>query len=154
PVQLEPGQTFLLSSQDGPCNGQRASVSYEALARDVEAGDLVMIDDGLVVLRVRRIEGTDVVCEVEVGGQISDRKGVNLPGANLSIPALTEKDRADLAVAVDHLRVDYLALSFVRQAADVREAKNLSGGTPVIAKLEKPEAVANLEAIVEEADGV
>src|SRR5690606_3768693 len=100
------------------------------------------------------VRGDDVVCTVEIGGTLSNRKGVNLPGVALSIPALTEKDRADLRFAIDEVNADYVALSFVRCAEDVLEAKELAGTTPVIAKLEKPEAIASLESIVDAADGV
>ncbi|MCH2108651.1 MAG: pyruvate kinase, partial [Polyangiaceae bacterium] len=110
--------------------------------------------DGLLQLRVLGVSEHDVETHVEVGGILSDRKGVNLPGAKLSLPALTEKDILDLRFAVDELKVDYLALSFVRSAEHVLEAKRLAGDVPVIAKLEKPEAVENLEEIMDAADGI
>lgn len=153
-VELRAGADFVLTGQDVESSAERASVSYPNLARDLRAGHTVLLDDGLLALRVRHVQGEDVVCRVEVGGTLSDRKGVNLPGVPLSVPALTEKDRVDLRFAVDEVHADYLALSFVRRAADVTEAKALAGSTPVIAKLEKPEAVDDLDAIVDASDGI
>ncbi len=154
PVTLRQGEEYTLTGRESPCNDRRAWVSYERLAADAQPGDLILLDDGLLALRVKEIRGDDVVCLVESGGQLSDRKGVNLPGVKLSLPGLTEKDRADLRFAVDEVHVDFLALSFVRRAEDVLEAKELAGGTPLIAKLEKPEAVDHLESIVDAADGI
>lgn len=154
PVELVNGQTFTVTTDDVAGNGERVSVSYAALPEDVDVGDRILIDDGLIELTVRAIEGHDVVCEVTVGGMLSDRKGLNLPGANLSTPALTAKDEIDLAFAVDVIKVNYLALSFVRSPEDVLQAQALAKGTPVIAKLEKPEAIENLEAIADVADGL
>ena len=154
PIHLLAGSEFVLTGREVPSSRARASVSYPALARDVKPGDMVLLDDGLLALQVTRIEGDDVVCLVQVGGMLSDRKGVNLPGAQLSVPALTDKDRLDLEFAVKEIRADYIALSFVRRAVDLREAKLLATGTPVIAKIEKPEAIDNLLSILDEADGV
>jgi len=154
PIELLVGSEFVLTGRDVPSSRARASVSYPLLALELSAGDLVLLDDGLLGLRVLHVDGDDVVCLVETGGTLSDRKGVNLPGAKLSVPALTAKDRTDLRFAVDTVRADYLALSFVRQAADLREAKLLAGGTPLIAKIEKPEALENLLEIIDESDGV
>lgn len=154
PVTLVEGQTFTLSGKKCPCNAERAWVSYEPLAQDVNPGDLILLDDGLLAMRVESIVSDDVRCIVETGGLLSDRKGVNLPGSKLSLPALTSKDTADLEFAVSQIKADYVALSFVRRPEDVLAAKALSRGTPVIAKLEKPEAVTNLEEIVEVADGI
>lgn len=153
PVQLEPGQTFTLTTEDVPGSADRASVSYEPLARDVKVGNRILLDDGLLALRVEAIEATEVRCVVETGGLLSDRKGVNLPGVHLSTPALTEKDEHDLRFAVDELKADYLALSFVRSAEDVRRAQALAKGVPVIAKIEKPEAIDALDEILDQADG-
>jgi len=153
PIQLEPGQRFTLTTREVPGDADTVSVTYAALPTDVRRGDAILLDDGLLRLRVEAIEGEDVVCKVEIGGQLSNNKGLNIPGARLSAPALTDKDRVDLAFAVDVLAVDYVALSFVRRPEDVREAKALAGATPVIAKLEKPEAVENLGPILDAADG-
>lgn len=153
PARLEDGARFTLTTEDVPGDAERVSVTYRALPRDVEVGDTILVDDGMLRLRVEDTTDTEVVCRVEVGGTISDKKGLNLPGAKLSTPALTDKDRADLEFAVKELGVDYLALSFVRTADDVRQAQALSGGVPVIAKLEKPEAIERLAEILEVADG-
>lgn len=153
-VQLIEGRRITLTTREVRGTADEVSVSYEALPREVGPGDCVLLDDGLLRLRVIQTDGTDVVCEVEVGGPLSDHKGINLPGVHLSTPALTDKDRVDLRFAVDELHVDYVALSFVRHPADVLQAKELAGDVPVIAKIEKPQAVERLEAIAEAADGV
>lgn len=152
-VELVAGQRFTLTTEAVQGDAERVTVHYADLPRDAQPGDPILLDDGLLRLRVTGTTDTDVVCEVEVGGSLSDRKGLNLPGTELSAPALTDKDRADLAFAVEELGVDYLALSFVRRPEDVEEAKRLAGSVPVIAKIEKPEAIHHLEAIAEVADG-
>lgn len=155
PVHLHPGREMTLTTRDVLGDATTVSVSYPALADDVRPGDIVLLDDGRLRLRVRETTGRgDVRCEVEVGGLLSDHKGLNLPGIELSTPPLTDKDRADLAFAVGELQVDYVALSFVRRPEDVREAQSLAGETPVIAKIEKPTAVERLEEIADVADGV
>lgn len=153
PITLEEGQRFTLTSQDVPGDATRVSHSYEPLSRDIGVGDIVLLDDGLLRMCVLETTETDVICEVEFGGTLSDRKGINVPGANLSTPALTVKDELDLDFAINQIGVDYLALSFVRNPEDVRRAQALARGTPVIAKLEKPEAITNLEAICDVAEG-
>ncbi|MCB9595696.1 MAG: pyruvate kinase [Sandaracinaceae bacterium] len=152
-IELVEGARFTLTTRDVLGDETIVSQSYEPLPRDVVPGDVILLDDGLRALKVVETTDTDVICVVETGGTLSDRKGINVPGANLSTPALTEKDRLDLEFAVEHLKVDYLALSFVRNPDDVRQAQQLARGTPVIAKLEKPEAIANLEAICDIAEG-
>ncbi|MCC7536126.1 MAG: pyruvate kinase [Deltaproteobacteria bacterium] len=153
-VVLTEGQEFVLTTRDVEGDATQVDVSYERLPDDVKEGDVILLDDGLLRLRVRTIDGRDVRCIVEVGGTLSDRKGMNMPGAALSAPAMTEKDRDDLLFAKNELKVDYIALSFVRTADDLREAKELAGDIPVIAKIEKPAAVANLESIAEVCDGI
>jgi pyruvate kinase len=133
------------------------STTYELLPRDVKAGDQVLLDDGNLELRVVGVSAGRVECEVVDGGLLRSNKGMNLPGVALSTPALTEKDRRDLLFGVQH-HVDYVAMSFVRRAEDVEEAKalvrSMGEATPVVAKIEKPQAVDNLEAILAAADGV
>ncbi len=153
PIQLEVGQRFTLTTRDVPGDQTIVSQTYEPLPQDVLPGTHILLDDGLLRLRVLETTDTDVVTEVEIGGELSDRKGLNVPGAALSTPALTPKDREDLLFAVETLKVDYLALSFVRRAEDVEEAKAIARGTPIIAKIEKPEAVSALEEILDAADG-
>jgi pyruvate kinase len=153
PIELVPGRPFVLTARDVPGDGNIVSVTYKPLPNDVIVGDVILLDDGLLRLRVTRVEGLDVHTEVEIGGPLSNNKGLNMPGSVLSAPALTDKDKRDLAFAVKELNVDYLALSFVRTAEDVREAQALAQGTPVIAKIEKPEAITNLDAILDVAEG-
>ncbi|SNT20981.1 pyruvate kinase [Rhodococcoides kyotonense] len=135
------------------CEGthDRVSTTYKELAQDAKEGDRLLVDDGKVGLVVTGVEGNDVLCRVTEGGPVSNNKGVSLPGMNVSVPALSEKDIADLEFALG-LGVDFIALSFVRSPADVELVHaimdRVGRRVPVIAKLEKPEAVDNLEAIV------
>ena len=135
----------------------RVSTTYKGLASDARADDRLLVDDGKVGLRVVAVEGNDVVCRVTEGGPVSDNKGLSLPGMNVSVPAMSDKDCADLAFALG-LRVDIIALSFVRSPADIDQVHKImdekGARLPVIAKLEKPEAVDNLEAIVLAFDGI
>ena len=135
----------------------RVSTTYKGLAADARPDDRLLVDDGKVGLRVVAVEGNDVVCRVTEGGPVSDNKGLSLPGMNVSVPAMSEKDCADLEFALG-LRVDIIALSFVRSPADIDLVHKIMDETgarlPVIAKLEKPEAVDNLEAIVLAFDGI
>ena len=142
-----------------PCIGthDRVSTTYDELADDAKAGDRFLVDDGRIALDVIAIEGPDVVCRVVVGGPVSDNKGLSLPGVNVSVPALSAKDIADLEFALE-LGVDFVALSFVRSPHDIepvhRVMDKLGRRVPVIAKLEKPEAVDHLKEIVAAFDAV
>ncbi len=158
PVQWRTGDEVRVTVRDVPGTHDRVSTTYAGLAQDARKGDSLLVDDGKIALLVRKVEDFDVVCEVIEGGPVSDNKGLSLPGMNVSVPALSAKDIADLEFAL-RLRVDLVALSFVRSPADIdlvhRTMDALPGGRlPVIAKLEKPEAVDNLEAIVLAFDGV
>ena len=157
PVLLRAGQRFTLTTQKMPGTCDRVSTTFRRLPREVRRGDRILLADGLIELRVREVRGTEVVSEVINGGELGEHKGINLPGVQLKVPALTPKDRADLAFALRH-GVNYVAVSFVRRAADVLAAKTAVSragkDTPVIAKLEKPQAIENLNAILEAADGV
>ena len=132
-------------------------VVYEQFADDVEPGALVLVDDGLIRMVVSRVDGREVTVRVVAGGTATSRKGVNLPGVDVSASSLTDKDREDLKAMVD-LGVEWIALSFVRRAQDVVEVRDmvhrLGGEAPIIAKLERPEAVEHLEAIVDATDAV
>jgi pyruvate kinase len=152
-VTLSEGAEIVITPEPIVGDEHRIFASYPALARDVSTGDLILLDDGRLELIVTKTVDKEVHCRVEVGGPLTDHKGINIPGASLSIEALTEKDRADLLFAQE-LGVDYIALSFVRRASDVAEAKALAGEIPVIAKIEKPEAIANLTDIIAVADGI
>jgi pyruvate kinase len=153
PIELVNGRRFTLTARDVPGDQNIVSVTYKPLPRDVKPGDAILLDDGLLKLVVERVDDEDVHTVVEVGGPLSNNKGLNMPGSALSAPALTDKDKIDLDFAVNQLHVDYLALSFVRRAEDVREAQALAKGTPVIAKIEKPEAIDNLESILDVSEG-
>lgn len=130
---------------------------YEALAGDVKPGDRILLDDGNLELRVERVEGSEIPCTVIVGGTLKDKKGMNLPGVSVSAPSLTGKDRADARFALG-LGVDFLALSFVRRAADVTELRELvaleGGSAAIVSKIEKPEALADIEAILDASDAI
>ncbi len=159
PVDLLPGACITFTPEDIAGNASRVTTTYKELYRDVAPGDRILIDDGLIELRVRAVAGRDVECEVVYGGALGEHKGFNLPGVTVSAPALTEKDLEDVDFGVE-AEVDYIALSFVRKAADVAALKErlrsrLKGKEiPVIAKIEKAEAIGALEAIMEESDGV
>lgn len=132
-------------------------VVYEGLSQDVEPGALILIDDGLLRLVVSSVDGNRVVARVVAGGQAQSRKGVNLPGVDVSARSLTDKDRADVKAMVD-LEVDWVALSFVRAPTDCDEVRqlilDLGGQAPIVAKLERPEAIENLEGIITATDAV
>jgi len=135
----------------------RVSTVFTPLPREVHRGDRILLSDGLIELRVLQVRGREVICEVVNGGSLGEHKGINLPGIKLRVPALTPKDREDLVFALKH-GANYIAVSFVRRPEDVVLAKTLvrraGKDTPVIAKLEKPEAIENLDAILRVADGV
>ncbi|MBO8141751.1 MAG: pyruvate kinase [Firmicutes bacterium] len=157
PVFLESGETFTLTSEPITGDASRASVSYPSFARLLQPGGTVYLDDGLIELRVERIEGGLAHCRVVTGGQLRSRKGVTLPGAELDWPALTETDRECIRFGVAH-GVDFVAASFVRRpehVVQVKQAIREAGGEqPVIAKIENHEGVRHLEEIADEADGL
>jgi pyruvate kinase len=157
PVVLKPGEQFTITTDDVPGTEREASTTYQGLPGDVRPGDRVLIDDGNVALEVVSANGTRVLTRVVVGGKISNHKGINLPGVAVSAPALTPKDEADLRWAID-LGVDIVALSFVRSPDDALLARKVMAEAgrqvPLIAKIEKPEAVAVLPDIVDAFDGI
>ncbi len=157
PIRLRFGQRFVITTRNIPGTEEGVSTTFRALPESVRNGDRILLSDGDIALRVISAHGRDVVTQVENPGDLGEHKGINLPGIKLDIPSMTAKDRKDLQSALI-LGADYLALSFVRTAADVRAAKNAIAragkDTPVIAKLEKPEAIDNLDEILEIADGV
>jgi pyruvate kinase len=157
PVRLTLGDEFTVTTEDVPGNRTQVSTTYGGLPGDVHPGDTVLIDDGRVVLSVTAVDGPRVRTRVLVGGLVSDHKGLNLPGVAVSVPALTEKDEADLRFAL-RLGADMVALSFVRSPDDaepVRRIMDEEGRTvPLLAKIEKPQAVEHLEEIVEAFDGI
>ncbi len=151
PVQWATGETVRITVEDCIGDHDRVSTTYKQLAQDAQPGNRVLVDDGKVALVIEHIDRNDVVCSVIEGGPVSNNKGLSMPGMNVSIPALSEKDIEDLEFALS-VGVDLVALSFVRSPADVdlvHEVMDRVGRrVPVIAKLEKPEAIDNLEAIV------
>ncbi len=152
-AELTEGAPIEIVTQPVMGTAARISTNYEALPDDVGTGDRILIDDGLLELEVREVRDRVVHCLVVVGGTLKDHKGMNIPGTPLSTPALTAKDRDDLTFA-RALGVDFFALSFVRRPEDVIETKALAGSIPVIAKIEKPEAVMHLTDIIDVADGL
>ena len=157
PTELVEGQSVVVGADDGAHAPNRIPTTYEALPHDVEAGDRILMDDGLIELRVSSTTETEAVCEVVVGGELYSHKGINLPGVNVTAPSFTDKDRADLEYGIAQ-DVDYVALSFVRSAADVKAVNDFLDGKGadirVVAKLEKPEAIDCLEEIIAVADAV
>ncbi|GGO69537.1 pyruvate kinase [Nocardioides deserti] len=156
PVELRRGQEWTITTRDVPGDAEVAGTTYKGLPGDVNVGDPILIDDGKVRLRVTGVEGSDVRTEVLVGGRVSDNKGINLPGVAVSVPALSDKDERDLRFAL-RLCVDFVALSFVRSAADAEDVRRIMRevgvSVPVIAKIEKPQAIENLDEIIAAFDG-
>lgn len=158
-IMLQEGQPFTLDTAMDENAGDETGValSYENLPRDVRNGDTLLLDDGRLVFTVDKIDGTKIHCTVKVGGELSNNKGINRLGGGLSATALTDKDRADIKDAV-RIGADYIAISFPRHADDIHEARrllNAAGGNPgIIAKIERAEAITNLEGIIEASDAV
>jgi len=156
-ITLKKGQTFTLSTKKIVGDETKAFVSYSKLNKEVKAGDHILLDDGKKKLKVEKISGTDIICKVIIGGDTKGRRGVNLPDTDLSISALTPKDKADLEFGVAN-KVDYFALSFVRRPADITmlrkilDEKKCTAG--IIAKIETPQAVENIDEIIDLADGI
>jgi pyruvate kinase len=159
PVFLHDGDRFVITSDDIVGTAERVSTTYKHLPHDVKPGDTILMDDGLLQLKAVAINGTDVITEVVHGGLLKDHKGINLPGVAVSSPSMTEKDAADLLFGMAN-DIDYVALSFVRTAEDIRHLRKFISdaiGTrrlPIIAKIEKPEALVDIDAIVAEADAL
>ncbi len=178
PVALEAGKAFVITTEPTAGDATRVTTTYTSLPTDVAEGNRILLSDGAIELRVESVAGAEVRCRIIHGGLLAEHQGINLPGVAVSAPALTDKDKADLTFGVRQ-QVDYIALSFVRRADDIRQAKQLIAAAcaqvretsqphgegkqastdavvtiPLIAKLEKPEAIEDLDAILEVADGV
>ncbi len=157
PVLLKTGSLVTITPDEIPGTATRISTTFPDLARELSPGARILLSDGLLELRVHSARGRDIQCEVINGGMLGEHKGINLPGVPLSIPALTEKDRKDLEFGLKH-GVDAVAFSFVRTAADIALGKQIiaahGSDIPIIAKLEKPQAIDHLEEILEAVDGV
>lgn len=156
-VLLRAGQKFMITTAKVLGDSTRVSTTFYPLPREVKRGDRILLSDGLIELRVEKTNHAEVLCQVVNGGVLGEHKGINLPGVKLHVPAVTDKDRVDLRFALSR-GADYIAVSFVRTAQDVTVAKSLiqraKENTPVIVKLEKPEAIDNLDEILQVSDGV
>ena len=158
PVVLEEGARFVVSMDDCMGNSQRCSVSYKGMIDDVKVGDTILIDDGLVALRIKEIKGNDIHTVVENSGKVSSRKGVNLPGVAINLPAITEKDIEDIKFGIEQ-GIDFIAASFVRKASDVLEIRkvleeNNAPDIHIISKIESQEGVDNIDSIIQVSDGI
>ncbi len=155
--ELAVGDVFTITTDDVEGTKERVSTTFKGLPGDVKPGDPILIDDGKVLVRVTAVEGNDVVTRVEVPGPVSNNKGLNLPGVAVSVPAMSEKDEEDLRWALN-VGADLIALSFVRTAADYDDVRRIMEEegriVPVVAKIEKPQAVENLNEIVQAFDGI
>lgn len=157
-VFLKKGQTFTLSTQEMLGNNEKCSISFKNLPNDVEIGSRILIDDGLIELRVQKIDDTEIICTVINGGAVSSNKGINVPGVNLSLPFLNEKDKSDIKFAVDE-DFDFIAASFTRSAEDILTLrkelkKNNCSKIKIIAKIENSDGVENIDKILKVADGI
>ncbi|MBR0469401.1 MAG: pyruvate kinase [Mogibacterium sp.] len=159
-VKLKKGKTVTISySKDASAEGDadRVFVTYPDMAKDLSVGNTVLIDDGAIELKVEAVKGKDLICQVITGGTLSERKGVNLPGINVGLPDLTEKDYEDITFGLEN-GFDYIAASFVRNAATIGKIRKLAeehgSGIKIIAKIESKEGIDNLEEIIDAADGV
>jgi pyruvate kinase len=158
PVQLKSGDELTIACDDVVGDAERVGCTYPRIAQDVRPGDRVLLDDGRIRLTVLGANGREVYTRIEEGGPLGEHKGINLPGVAVSSPALTDKDRADLEFGLRELGADYVALSFVRTPEDVQEAhdlmKHLGRTVPLVVKLEKGEAIDNLDRILQTAEAV
>jgi len=156
-VLLKRGKTITITSNDVVGNSERFSTNYKNLSKDVKRGDKILLDNGFIELKVLKVSGKDVSCRVVDGGELGEHKGINLPGIKLSTSTLTKKDRKDLSFAIRE-KVDYIAISFVRSPEDVQEVKKIikkrRTDISLIAKIEKPEAVKNIDKIIDVSDGI
>lgn len=156
-IQLAEGQTFTLTTKEIEGDETIVSISYKDLVTDVKAGNTILIDDGLIELTVKEVVDTDIVCEVKNSGTISNRKGVNVPGVELSMPYISEKDRSDILFAIEQ-GYDFIAASFVRTADDVKDIRQIinehNSKVKIIAKIENLQGVENIDAIIKAADGI
>lgn len=156
-AELTAGQIFVLTTEEIMGDAKRASISYQNLRNDISVGNKILIDDGLIEMRVEEIRGREIVCRVLNGGPVSNRKGINVPGAMLSMPYISQTDREDIRFGVE-MGFDFLAASFVRCKEDILEIRRIleehGSGMKIIAKIENMQGINNLEEIVEAADGI
>ena len=157
-VELVTGQEYTLTTRDIKGNNEITSITYAELPQDVEAGNTILIDDGLIELKVKEIkDGTDIVCDVINGGLLGSRKGVNVPNVRVNLPSITEKDKADIEFGLEN-GIDFIAASFIRNAEAVEEIKDIIGAhnmhVGVISKIENMEGVENIDAIIDASAGI
>ncbi len=157
PLELRKGGTLVITTRSVKGAGNRISTTYKRLHHDVKTGDRILLDDGAMTVRIVKVAGRDIHCRVINGGILEAHKGINLPGIKISEPSLTEKDKEDVGFAVK-LGVDYFAMSFIRRADDIIRLKDhlgsLGARTPIIAKVEKPEALQHIDEIISVSDGI
>lgn len=156
-IEIVAGQEIIITTREVLGNNELVSTSYENLPNDVKVGDMILIDDGKIELRVKEIRDIDVVCTVVYGGPLKSRKGINLPFSKVTAPSLTDKDLEDLEFGLKN-KVDWVALSFVRKSTDIEILRDIinrnKAHTRIVAKIEKPEALENIDAIIEATDAV
>lgn len=156
-VEIKDGQALTITTEEMEGNHEKVSTIYKEIVNDVATGDTILIDDGNIELKAKGVKGNEVLTEVVHGGILKSRKGINLPDTNISAPSLTKKDREDLEFGLKQ-DVDWIALSFVRTAEDIKELKEIikarGSSARVVAKIEKPEALKNIEKIIEETDAI
>ena len=156
-VSLEQGKEFTLYTEEREGDETGCSITYQQLVYDVRKGDTILIDDGLIELHVERVEGTEIYCRIMNGGELGERKGVNVPNVKIKLPALTDKDKEDIRFGIE-LGFDYIAASFIRSADAIREIRQMldEGGSSmgIIAKIENAEGLENLDEIIEASDGI
>ena len=156
-VTLKEGDLYTLTTEEIVGDETRGYINYAGLAEDVKPGDRILIDDGLIELHVREVNGTDIVCRIENGGELGEKKGVNVPGVRVKLPALTDKDKEDIRFGVD-AGFDFVAASFVRNADAIREIREIldekGSAMQIIAKIENEEGIENIDSIREASDGI
>ena len=156
-VTLKEGDLYTLTTEEIVGDETRGYINYAGLAEDVKPSDRILIDDGLIELHVREINGTDIVCRIENGGELGEKKGVNVPGVRVKLPALTDKDKEDIRFGVD-AGFDFVAASFVRNADAIREIRAIldekGSAMQIIAKIENEEGIENIDSIIEASDGI
>ena len=156
-VTLKEGDLYTLTTEEIVGDETRGYINYAGLAEDVKPGDRILIDDGLIELHVREVNGTDIVCRIENGGELGEKKGVNVPGVRVKLPALTDKDKEDIRFGVD-AGFDFVAASFVRNADAIREIRAIldekGSAMQIIAKIENEEGIENIDSIIEASDGI
>ena len=154
---LKEGDLYTLTTDEIVGDETRGYINYAGLAEDVKPGDRILIDDGLIELHVREVNGTDIVCRIENGGELGEKKGVNVPGVRIKLPALTDKDKEDICFGVD-AGFDFVAASFVRNADAIREIREIldekGSAMQIIAKIENEEGIENIDSIIEASDGI